>query len=333
MCNFDLKAIENYLLNHLENIVANREDRDEADKIIDKISGFVCSNLEKFPTIESLYPTSKNKRFSSFWGATGYYGSRRCIWIQEDVLKERILPKEMQNANLTLQSLHKKDYVIKFYDKNYFYKKDFGGMLAKYCCIILAPDSSLLKLIEDDGAHTSSIATLNARVGATYDKNIYNFLDSQKELAFVEIAHADMQSYSLTMSKALQKQMSLTSKTTMYATPLVAEKTLLLSKIPVAKNSIPCHFTFDGNRYCAKDMRITDIQAMLGLNVPVGYKVVSGKIDVDIYKEKPIAAIVFDDSAVSFEPIEDAPVNFVMQPVATERNYSQRLSLLSDEEE
>lgn len=332
-CNFNLKNVEKYLSRYLENAVTNLDNRDEADKIIDKISGFVCANLEKFPTVENLYPTSLNRRSSSFWGATGYYGLHPCIWIQEDILRNRILFKEMQNANLTLQSLHKKDFVIKFYDKNYFIKKDFGGIVAKYCCITPNESSSLLKIFEDTGAFTSSVETINTRVGALYDKRKFNYLNSEKEIAYVEIAHADMQSYSITMSKLLQTLMSMTSKGTLYTTPIPAQKILLLSKVAIAKNSIPCHFRKYGDRYCAKGVRITDIQASLELNVPVGYKIVASKIDIDDYKGKPIAAIVFDDSSVSIEPVENPPVDYVTHHISTERSYSKISSLLNDEED
>ena len=331
-CNFDLRSIEDYLSRYLEETVAHRDDRDEADKILDKISGFVCSNLEKFPTVESLHTTSKNKRFSSFWGATGYYGLKRCIWVEEGVLKDRILPKEMQNANITLQSLHKKEYVIKFHDKNYRIKRDFGGIEAKYLCFLLPSDSSLIKKIEDSSARGCSVSALNASIGALHDKEDFAFLDASKNIAYVSLAHATMQSYSLTISTTLKKQMSLASKSTLYATPLPAQRTVLLSKTKVSQNSLPCHFDQYNESYAAKGISVTTLQAMLELNIPIGYQIVTQEVNLDQFKGQSIAAITFNEGTASIEPADTMLTDYTDGSPRQECSYRKVLSLLEEDE-
>jgi hypothetical protein len=105
-CNFDLRATEKYLQQFFENKVANRDERDDADRWVDRITGYVCEHREMFPTVEDLTPSSKHRSFGNFWGARGFYGTKPCIWVQERIFKERLLPNEMHNPTMTCKSLH-----------------------------------------------------------------------------------------------------------------------------------------------------------------------------------------------------------------------------------
>lgn len=331
-CNFELLELERFLVDHLARKIETRDDRDDADKLLDKIRGFICANRDMFPTVEALAPSSSKKHYGAFWGATGFYGTKACIWVQEEALKNRILPQEMKNANTTLQTLREKNYIVKFYDKRYFIDRRFGGINAKYCCIFLPDSPTSIEKIEKASVADMSVASLNAHIGSDYDKSNYKFLDARKDLAYVELSHAEMQSYAMIVSKPFQKRMAMTSKSTMYATPFPAQKALLLSKTKVAQNSLPCYFEKSDDRSVAKGIGITNLQAMLALNVPLGYKIVTQEITIEDYKGKTAAVIVFDEYTTSVEPLTNPIIDYTVTPTKDKRSYQQIKSLLEEDE-
>lgn len=239
----------------------------------------------------------------------------------------------MKNSNTTLQTLKEKDYIVKFYDKRYFIDRNFGGIIAKYCCLLRPDAPTIFNKIEETSAVNMSTASLNAHIGVDYDKSNYKFLNAKKELACVSVSHAEMQSYALTVSMSFQKQMSMTSKSTLYATPIPAQNTLLLSKKRVTKNSMACYFEKGRDESVAKGVSITNLQAQLELNIPLGYQAVTQEINFDNYNGNPIAVISFADYSTSIEPVEVPIIDYTLSPVQEECTYLRRKSLLEDEDD
>lgn len=333
-CNFDLKAIEAYLLKCLSLRIATRDDRDEADKIIDKVAGFVNNNLDKFPTASSLSSKTSTKHFSPFWGATGFYGTKACAWIEESVTEERILPRELRNKNTTLQALHQKGYVEKFYDTRYVITRDFGRVKAKYYCFLLPDSPSLMKKLDDFSDARLSVATLNAMLAEDHDKKNYENFNAERDLPYIAISRGGNNSYAVFASKQFCKSMAISAHSTLFATYIEGEQTLLLTKSNVAINSIPLRFDKESEGSVAKGISVNNLLDKLAKTIPLNHRLVMTEISFDEYKNQPGAVVNLQNYALSIEPEEHPPVDFTIKRFPDDgRRHSQLKSLLNDDEE
>ena len=333
-CNFDLHAIEEYLVAHLSQKISVRDDRDEADKILDKITGFVCANRDKFPTAASLMPRADHKHYGAFWGATGFYGTKACLWIQENVLNERILTEEMQNRTTTLQALHKKGYVVKFYDRRYCLKKEFGGVNAQYYCFLLPDSPSLIKNVEDISDAKLSVATLSAKLAEDYYIKNYENLNAERNMLYLAISRGANNSYAVFASTAFLKAMAMSSHSTIYATYLADEKALLLTKNKVTINSIALVFDKKGDGGVAKGISVLNFVDKISINIPIGHRLVMTEVSVEEYAGKPGAVVNMQNHLLCIEPVDTPPVDFTVKTFTDDGvRYRHVASLLSDEDD
>lgn len=331
-CNFDLLALERFLLDHLAKKREARDERDEADKMFDRIKGFVSVNQDKFPTVSSLSSKGGSKHHSAFWGATGFYGTQACIWIEETILEERILPKKMKTKNSTLQALYKKGYIQKFYDRYYFINKDFGRVNAKYCCVLCPDSPDIFKKIEAISHPKLSVATLNARLGEDYDIKSHEELNAERDIAYLAISHEGNQSYAIFASEPFRKSMSMSTKSTLYATVFPDDKLMLLSKEQTVVNSIALRFEKESQGYFAKGISVLNLQDKLAINIPVRHRLVIQEITFEDYNEKPVAVLNLQEHLLVIEELNSAPVDFSVKAFKGDcRGYSHLKYLLSDD--
>ena len=336
-CKFNLKAVRRYLLNHITKQLQTHDDRSQADIIVDKITNFVCANKDRFPAAASVEKSSKNRHYGPFWGVTGFYGSKSCIWVQEQILKEKILPQEMRTATTTLKTLHEQGYIEKFYDKRYCIKKDFGGMTTTYYCILLSNAPSLLNEIDDNYAPTNtSVATLNARVMGVSDHYNGNLklLNAERNIPYVAFYRAGNKSFSLFASKAFCEAMAMSSRSTLYATPFPSEKVFILTKERAAQNSYPLTFEKYGEGMVAKGLSVTNLQDKLAFQIPLDHRVVIQEIEFEPYKDKPGAVISYDEPYLSVEPADELPQDYSIKSVKGDGESRKRVrSLLEDDDD
>ena len=331
-CNFNLRAVEDYLVTHLSQKIAVRDDRDEADKIIDKITGFVCANRDKFPTAASLMPRADHKHYGAFWGATGFYGTKACLWIQENVLNERILTEEMQNRTTTLQALHRKGYVVKFYDRRYCLKKEFGGVNAQYYCFLLPDSPSLIKNVEDISDAKLSVATLSAKLAEDYYIKNYENLNAERNMLYLAISRGANNSYAVFASTAFLKAMAMSSHSTLYASYIADEKALLLTKNKVAINSISLRFDKEGDGGVAKGISVANLQDKLAINIPIGHRLVMNEISIEDNNGKPGAVVNMQEQLLYIEPVDNPPIDFAVKSFKEDgERYCFVKSLLNDD--
>lgn len=331
-CNFDLLSLERYLLDHLAKKVEARDDRDEADKIFDKITGFVCINQDKFPTVSSLSPRNGSTYHSAFWGATGFYGTQACIWIEKGIFEDHILQNEMKTKTTTLHVLYNKGYIQKFYNKRYHLRKDFGHVSAQYYCILCPDTPNILKKIEDISLPNLSVAMLNARLAEDPIIKNYEFLNAERNLAYLTISHNYNQSYAIFASESFRKSMSMTSKSTLYATIITDEKLLLLSKDKINTNSIALHFEKESTGIIAKGISVLNLQDKIAINIPIKHQLVMTEISIEKYKNKPVAVINLNHQLLHIEPAENLPIDFTVKTFKNDGvGYRKVNSLLKDD--
>ena len=334
-CNFDLKAVQRYLVDHIKATIASRDNRDYADKLLDKIVGFVASNRNMFPTVESLSPKAKGraKHYSSFWGATGFYKCKACLWIQEDILKNKVLPQEMKNPTKTMQALESKEYTVKFYGRYHYTDQAFGGIPAKYCCIIFPKADSIIKKISEVSDLNMSLQNLNAYIANEYDATEYKHLNALKEIPSLTITRAEMNSYAITVNKSFKAKMSMGRNCTLYAIPFPEQQILLLSKKKIPQNSLILHFTESGKDsvVCGED--VFNLLSLLELNLPKGYKLVSTAIEFEERTDNLTAGITFNENVICVSPEDNPPVDYVVKSVKDLPKRSNINLLLSDDEE
>lgn len=332
-CNFNLRAIEDYLVTHLSQKIAARDNRDEADKIIGKITGFVNANQDKFPTVGALSPSAASRHYGAFWGATGFYGTKSCLWIEESILENRIIPKEMKTKNTMMRALNKKGYIVKFYDQRYCMKKDFGRVAAQYYCFLIPDGPSLMKKIENISNAKLSVATLNAKLAEDYDKSYYENLNAERNMPYLAISRGANSSYAVFASTAFLKAMAMSSHSTLYASYIADEKALILTKAKVAINSIPLCFDKEGDGGVAKGISVINLQDKLAINIPIGHRLVMTEVYVEEYAGKPGAVVNLQDHLLCIEPVDAAPVDFTVNAFTDDGvRYSHVASLLSDDD-
>ena len=180
-CDFHLEKIEKYLLTLLHEKISARDERDDADRILDDIAGCVCANIDKFPS-ENEFRTSPARRWVfPFWGVRGNYGGQPCIWIQEQELKNRILINDMKNPTSTMQKLLQKKCIVKFYDRYYHIRRDFGGVKAQYYCFLF-PKSPSNNIKNDFTSSKDRREDAAASMAALHDiDDHYNMNDKKKK--------------------------------------------------------------------------------------------------------------------------------------------------------
>ena len=180
-CDFHLEKIEIYLLNLLNEKISARDERDDAERIMDDIAGFVCANTDKFPS-EKDFKTYPTQRWAfPFWGVRGHYGGQSCVWIQERVLKNRILNDYMTTPTSTMQKLLLKKCIVKFYDRYYHISRDFGGIKAQYYCFLF-PKSPSSNIKDDFTSSKDRREDAAASMAALHDvDDHYNMNDKKKK--------------------------------------------------------------------------------------------------------------------------------------------------------
>ena len=331
-CNFNLLALEQYLLAHITSKVKARDDRDEADIIIDKISGFVCTNQDKFPTVEALSSKATRRHYGAFWGATGFHGTNACLWIEENVLGFRIIPHEMKRKNTTMQVLASKGYIVKFYGNRYTIKRDFGRVEAQYYCFLLPENPTLLRRIEDYSNAKLSVATLSAKLAEDHYKMNYENLNAERNIPYLAISHRANNSYAIFANEYFRKLMSMTLHSTLYATYLAGDEALLLTKDKAAVNSIPLRFEKENEGIVAKGISVINLQDKLEIPIPLGHRLVMAEISFEEYKGKPGAVVNVQKELLYIEPTENPPVDFTVQTFKDDGvQYRNVNSLLDDD--
>ena len=258
---------------------------------------------------------------------------KACVWIQEDIFKSKILPQEMRNPNKTLQELEHKHQIIKHYDRYYFYNRTFGGITSKYCCILLPDVPSLIMKTTDFSKGTMSLQSINAYIANDYDIVNYKHLNALKDVVSLSITRAAMQSYAITLSNSFKNKMSMVARSSLYATPVPGQKTLLLSKKNLASNSIKLNFESEGKEVVTKGTEVINLLSMLEFNLPQSYKLVSTAIEIEEPNGILIAIISFDKDVVSISPVDSPPVDYIVSSVKERGNYRNRNLLMSDDEE
>ena len=331
-CNLDLASIERYLIAHITSKVESRDNRDLADKILDKITGFVCTNQDKFPTVASLSTQATHKHYGAFWGATGFYGSKACVWIQEHILAERIIATEMKTKNTTLKALCDKKLLIKFYDKRYTIQKDFGKVRSNYYCFVLPDNPSLIRKFDDHSNTKPSVATLSARLAEDYDIKDFENNNAERNIPYLAISHGGNNSYAIFASEPFRKLMSMTSKSTLYATYFSDDKALVLTKSTFAVNSIPLRFDKESNGIVAKGISVNNLLDKIAMNIPLNHRLVMTEFSVDEYRGQPAAVVNLQEDSLSIEPVENPPVDFHIPHFKNDGvRYSKVNSLLNDD--
>ena len=95
---------------------------------------------------------------------------------------------------------------------------------------------------------------------------------------------------------------------------------------------MPCHFEQYDKSYAAKGISVTTLQAMLELNVPVGYQIVTQEVNLDQFKVQPIAAITFNEETASIEPTDIQLTDYTDGSPRQECSYRKVLSLLEEDD-
>lgn len=332
-CNFDLRATEKYLLNYFENKVANRDERDEADWLVSCITGFICEHRERFPTVTELTPSSKRRSFGNFWGARGFYGTRPCIWIQERIFKECILPHEMQTPTKTCSILHQKDYLMKFYGRYYHIDKTFGEINTQYYCVLPPKQLSLTDKIDDAVSRHATVAELNADVAETYYKNDFDYLACSKQAESIALGHDEGEAYALSLNNTVALKMRLQSKSTLYAAVVPSEKIIIFSKEQIVAGSMLLHLEQSDEGCICKGSPAKNLISKLGLDIPVGYQVETGTIEYEEQNKKLVAIVTFQESCVCVEPLQTPIIDYVATRIEKPYKCSNRSLLLDDDEE
>lgn len=332
-CNFDLRTTEKYLLNYFENQVENRDERDDADRWVDRITGYVCEHREMFPTVEDLTPSSKHRSFGNFWGARGFYGTKPCIWVQDRIFKERLLPNEMHKPTMTCKSLHEKGYLIKFYGRYYNIDQTFGGITTKYYCVLPPRQAALFDKYEDAVSRHMTMAELNANVGETYYNKKFDYLTSTKLAESIAIGRSEGESFAMFLNDSFAQKMRMQTKSTLYAAVIPSEKIMIFSKESLLAGSVLLHpEQSDHGRIC-KGSAVKNLAQKLGLYVTVGHQVVTEKIEFQERNEKPLAVVTFQEFCVSVEPLTSPIIDYEVAQFEKPYKLSQRSLLLDDDED
>ena len=332
-CNFDLKAMERYLIRHYEAKVTNRDERDDADKLVDRITGFVNEHREKFPTVEELTPSPKHKGIKGFWGARGFYGAKQCIWIEERILKDRILPDAMLNATTACKTLHSKGYMIKFYDRTYHIKQKFGGINASYYCLTPPKAATLFDKIEDASSRHRSLAEFNADLAEGYDKTEYEYLSGSKLVPSIALCRAEAQSFAIHMNREFASRMRLSSRGRLYAVPIPAEKIIIFSRESMIGNSMSVCIETQEDGYAIKGLLAMNLIHKLGIDIPEGYQAETISIEFSEHNDKPVAVVSVQEFSLAIEPLKHAVVDYKRERTEDRCRYSDLNLLLQEDDE
>ena len=330
-CNFDLSAIEDLLVSMFDSQVRGTRDKSKAEDIIYKIAGFVSSHREMFPSVETLESSGRRRHFSAFWGATGYHGLHRCVWVNANIFQNRVCVREMANRNKMLNQLESCGYIVKFYNKTFSIHKSFAGLPGKYYCFLLPGEENLLKKL-DTATDSVSVGSLNACIGDDPDVPAYGYLNSEKSIATVSIAHSAFNSYYIVLNKEFLKNFGTNTHGRLYVTPIAKAKHLLLSKKRVAQNTSPMQLYPHGDEAIAKGPMMIKIVAALGLNIPEAQRLTTNAVDFGTHQNESIAGIDFNYENAYFRPTDYEVIDTVWKPLNDEIKYTQIPSLLSEEE-
>lgn len=330
-CNFDLSAIEDLLVSMFDSQVRGTCDKSKAEDIIYKIAGFVSSHREMFPSIEALESSGRHRHFSAFWGATGYHGLHRCVWVNANIFQNRVCVREMANRNKMLNQLDSCGYIVKFYNKTFSIHKSFAGLPGKYYCFLLPGEENLLKKL-DTATDIMSIGSLNAHVGDDPDTTAYGYLNSEKQMATVSLGHSALNSYYISLNREFLKNFGTNTHGRLYVTPIAKAKHLLISKKRVAQNTSPVQLYPHGDEAIVKGHMIMNAVAALGLNIPEAQMLTTNAVDFGTHQNESIASINFNYENAYFRATEQEVIDAVRKPLNDEIRYTQIPSLLSEEE-
>ncbi len=264
------------------------EISDETDELIDYLLSEIAKNGSKFRNETDLSSSKYDITTSDLWGTKGFDGNDKTVWILRTKFLE-IIKKSRFGPKTAIKMLAAKNF-IKTYSKNhYLHERDVGFGRQKGYIFILPKAQTALQEIFDMN-EVNSIVDIEKRllsddlgIKSDYHEKIRKFTEKKDEpllaLGFIRLG---AQNLVLVLNKSLIKELEINVSDGFYIAPIPAKNALLLSKKELTHDCLKMMLhKSKKHTWCSNEKKKEAILEVLGIELPVGYRVAFTDIVVE----------------------------------------------------
>ena len=187
---------------------------------------------------------------------------------------------------------------------------------------------------DDAVSRHMTVAELNANVGETYYyKKDFEHLNSTKLTESIALGRSEGESFAMFLNDTFVSKMRMKSKSSLHVAVIPSEKIMVFSKESLLAGSMLLHLEQSDHGRVCKGSAVRNLILKLGLDITVGYQVVTENIEFQERNEKSLAVVTFQEFCVSVEPLTSPIIDYAAVKFEKPYNLSQRSLLLDDDED
>lgn len=215
---------------------------DKTEELIESIEGFIRKNSSKFPSESVLNPKSKRHSNADAWGFKCYYQNVQSVWIEKETFQELIRKYSSMGLYTSLEKLHKKNRLVRFYNERFCVYPDSGMTDVKCYCFILEKNPTLMQSIGVLKSGDRNLKSLGKVINAdTFGQDNYeiNITETKNNEYRVGFMYLGAQTCDMVLNKPLTKCLGFkAADKKMFLTILPDSGVLMLSKHRLLDNSV-----------------------------------------------------------------------------------------------
>jgi len=269
-----------------------------ADDLLDYLSEQILMHNARFPHVSKCCKTTIT---DNIWGARGYNGNLRCVWILKDIFHEMLKKHNKYGVRNAMKLLAEKGYLRKIYGDRFLEETDLGILKANCYCLYFPQEATMSEIIASMEPYYKNIAAISKKLNEdplgtitrdveAVDRINANLKKYEKEKIVIGFIRITKYTGYLKLSSGFKEALALKHSGALYLTLVPSNNVLMLSSYPLIEQSLKLKFEVSAEGAWVYSPMIVTLLDTFDIELPVGSRFLCNDIELE-NKGSPVAII------------------------------------------